>query len=483
MTWYITDRLFLVAASLCRLSSALSPYFVEGTIPHILLYISSFVVVYLFIFFTVSGRMQRLSGSEIPMQNALLSLLLVCILTPIFYFESQQIANYDLFFYDLLNVGEIIFYVFMLLLQVLTLDAANERTRFHVAEMLWLEEQKQYKLTKENIDALNIKCHDLKHQIRHLRGTGQVDSAYLDDLERSVSIYNSAVRTGSETLDVVLTDKRLHCATHDIQFTCMGEGDILLHSPEFDITEFQFCTDNNIEYRFFNLMESNYDALALLDLRQYDAVFTPLGKYLTVKDPMAKKSYALSASDFDEDGNPVDSPSYNEYGDYIVYRPNAASALPVYGAPVHYTIAAFPPETHIEPLNAVYRRFLDKGVTVYYTYSPRNVLALSDSSTPEARAELDRYLRETLCVPVITELENSLWSGVYLYGTDNHLSTEGAAIHTQRVIAALKTQMARDQSTAQPNSVGLSPPMAPLSIDRPGWGGGNIGSGGSNRGA
>ena len=232
----------------------------------------------------------------------------------------------------------------------------------------------------------------------------------------------------------------------ELILACMGEGDILLHSPEFDITEFQFCTGNNIEYRFFNLMESNYDALALLDLRQYDAVFTPLEKYLTVKDPMAKKSYALSASGFDEDGNPVDSPSYNEYGDYIVYRPNASSALPVYGAPVHYTVAAFPMETRIEPLNAVYRRFLEKGVAVYYTYSPRNALALSASSTPEARAELDRYLRENLCVPIITELEDSLWSGVYLYGTDNHLSTEGTAIHTGRVIAALKAQLSRDAS-------------------------------------
>lgn len=227
----------------------------------------------------------------------------------------------------------------------------------------------------------------------------------------------------------------------DLILTCMGEGDILLHSPEFDITEFQFCTDSNIEYRFFNLMESNYDALALLDLRQYEAVFTPLEKYLAVKDPMAKKSYALSAAGFDEDGSPADGPSYNEYGDYIVYRPNAASALPVYGAPVHYTVAAFPAETHIEPLNTVYRRFLEQGVTVYYTYSPRNAMALSDASTPEARAELDRYLRENLCVPIITELEDSLWSGVYLYGTDNHLSTEGVAIHTERVIAALKAQM------------------------------------------
>ena len=62
--------------------------------------------------------MYRISGSEIPAQNALLLVLLVCILTPIFYFESQAIANYDLFFYNMLNLGEIIFYVSMLLIQI-----------------------------------------------------------------------------------------------------------------------------------------------------------------------------------------------------------------------------------------------------------------------------------------------------------------------------------------------------------------------------
>lgn len=233
----------------------------------------------------------------------------------------------------------------------------------------------------------------------------------------------------------------------DLILSCMEEGDVLLHGPEYDAADLQFCTSADIEYRFFNMMESNYDALALLDLRRYGAVFTPLGKYLAVKDPMAKKSYALSASGFDEDGGPVDRPSYNKYGDYVVYRPNAASALPVYGTPVHYTVTAFPRETYIEPLNAMYRRFQAEGVTVYYTYSPRNSLALSGDSTPEARSGLDAYLRETLCAPVITELEDSLWSGTYLYGTDNHLSTEGAALHTQRIVGALKAQMERDRPT------------------------------------
>lgn len=231
----------------------------------------------------------------------------------------------------------------------------------------------------------------------------------------------------------------------ELILSCMMDGDILLHCPEFDASREQFCTTNDLDEPFFNMMESNYGALELLDLRRYRAVFTPLGNYLAAKDPMSKRSYALSPADFDEDGNPVDSPSYNQYGDYVVYRPNAATSLPVYGAPVHYTAAVFPKEVFLDPLNAAYRRFQEKGVIVYFGYAPRNALALSESSTPEARLELNRYLRENLCVPVITELEDSLWDGIYLYGTDNHLSTEGAAIRTQRLISAMQLQMERDK--------------------------------------
>ncbi len=230
----------------------------------------------------------------------------------------------------------------------------------------------------------------------------------------------------------------------ELILSCMGPGDVLVHCPEFDASKRQFCTTTDLDAAFFNLVESSCDTLARLDLRRYSNVFPALEAYLTAKAGMEAKSYDLSPADFDEDGVPVDSPSYNEYGDYVVYRPNAHTEAPIYGLPVQYAVSAFPRERFIRPLNKMYQRFMDKGVAVYFTYSPRNAQAVSPDSTPETRAELDAYLRRELCVPVITELEDSLWSGVYLYGTDNHLSTEGVDIHTRRFIPRLRGQMIQD---------------------------------------
>lgn len=220
---------------------------------------------------------------------------------------------------------------------------------------------------------------------------------------------------------------------------CMQEGDILLHSPEFDASNRQFCEQKSLDYATFAMMESNYDAFARLDIRDFEQVFTAWNAYNAGREGMEKKNYEVSASHYDEDGVPVEEESYNKYGDYCLYRPNSAEDQPIYGLPVHYTVNAFPKEMYIEPLNAVYEMFLDKGVEVYFTYSPRNRHALSEDSTPEERARLHQYFQDNLIVPVITELEDSLVSGVYLYGTDNHLSTEGVEIRTRQVIEALKT--------------------------------------------
>lgn len=226
--------------------------------------------------------------------------------------------------------------------------------------------------------------------------------------------------------------------------SCMQEGDILLVAPEFDAAKRQFCTTNELDEDFFCMVESNYDLAAGLDLRRCSGTLSALQSYLQTKAGLTPRSYSISPSDYDEDGQPVDTSSYNEYGDYILYRPNAETDDPIYGLKVGCTVEDFPQWLYIDPANQVYRQFQQAGIYVYMTYSPRNRLCISDESTPEARQELDAYFRRTLAIPIISQLEDSLVPGRYLYGTDNHLSTEGVELRTRQVLEELKTQMSRD---------------------------------------
>lgn len=252
------------------------------------------------------------------------------------------------------------------------------------------------------------------------------DSAMLDEAFADYEIVNMGVFAYSNAFPQFL-----------LILDCMQEGDILLHSPEFDAAQRQFCVRTELDAPFFCMMEANYDTLALLDLRETDLIFTALNSYLKTKETLIPQSYALSPADYDEDGAPAAEKSYNEYGDYILYRPHADTDEPVYGLPVKYTVSAFP-DNFIESLNRMYTRYLDRGITVYFTYAPRNSLALSEDSTAAERQKLHAYFQEMLCVPVISDLEDSLYPGRYLFGTDNHLSTEGVALRTEQIIKDLK---------------------------------------------
>ena len=199
---------------------------------------------------------------------------------------------------------------------------------------------------------------------------------------------------------------------------CMNEDDILLVSPEFDAAQSQFCVGTQMEYQMFAMCEADYEILAAIDLAEVTGTVAALDTFLTTRRGMRVGSYDVNAADFDEDGHAVTTPSYNEFGDYILYRPNAESEEPVYGLGVSYTKEALPKSQFIDPFNKVMETFLNRNVKVYFTYSPRNYLALSEESTKEARAELHDYLCENLAVPVISDIEESLYTGTYLYGTD-----------------------------------------------------------------
>ena len=119
-----------------------------------------------------------------------------------------------------------------------------------VQQQLSRQQQEQYALTRETIDIINRKCHDLKHQVAALRNISSAEQreAHLSEIERSIQIYDSTLETGSRVLDTVLTEKSLYCGTHQITMTCMADGRRLSFLDDVDIyTIFGNAIDNAIE--------------------------------------------------------------------------------------------------------------------------------------------------------------------------------------------------------------------------------------------
>lgn len=139
--------------------------------------------------------------------------------------------------------------IFILCLQLAILSNKNLETELSIMSHMLSEEKKQYQMSKDNINLINLKCHDLKYQIRRIRNSrGEVDRTALREIENEIGIYDSVVRTGIPALDVILTEKSLICEKADISLTCMIEGEKLRSVADTDIYSlFGNALDNAIE--------------------------------------------------------------------------------------------------------------------------------------------------------------------------------------------------------------------------------------------
>ena len=118
-----------------------------------------------------------------------------------------------------------------------------------ILQELLIREQKHYAMTKDTIDLINVKCHDLKHQISVLRNMDEKErDKSLGEVEKAIMIYGNIAKTGNETLDIVLTEKSFLCESYNIRFTYMIDGESLSFMAPYDISPlFGNAIDNAIE--------------------------------------------------------------------------------------------------------------------------------------------------------------------------------------------------------------------------------------------
>ena len=111
----------------------------------------------------------------------------------------------------------------------------NLENELEVVKQLRRQEKRQYNISKETIDMINIKCHDMKHQIHQIRHSGSITNEALKEVEKSIDIYDSIVKTGCDALDVILAEKSLFCQKNNISINCIVDGEKLSFMSETDI--------------------------------------------------------------------------------------------------------------------------------------------------------------------------------------------------------------------------------------------------------
>ena len=112
----------------------------------------------------------------------------------------------------------------IILLLATVYDRSYIQYERQMMDRLLSEQDRQRKLSQQAIDLINMKSHDLKHQLAALKDGGRPAEDFYEKAVSSIDIYDSYFKTGNSSLDLVLTEKNLLCKKNDINFTCIADG-------------------------------------------------------------------------------------------------------------------------------------------------------------------------------------------------------------------------------------------------------------------
>lgn len=142
----------------------------------------------------------------------------------------------------------------LLTIQFTLLRSKNLETELAIQQQMLRKEQNQYQISKEIIDTVNRKCHDMRHQIHTIGRSASLDPTALEEMEDSISIYDALYQTGNKALDIILAEKALLCQNNDIVISCMADG-----------AKLNFMSDTDIYSLFGNLLENAIHAVQELE--------------------------------------------------------------------------------------------------------------------------------------------------------------------------------------------------------------------------
>lgn len=169
--------------------------------------------------------------------------------------------------YVLVSIYDVVCCVLALMLErgLFRNQALTDEKNF-LTQLVHMQEE-QYRTSKANVEMVNIKCHDMKHQISHITSTTDPDA--IRELEQIISVYDSSLQTGNEILDVCLMEKKLLCEKNSIKLDCIANGQCL-----------SFMQPSDLFSLFGNALDNAMEAVCKLDDVEKSIIFVSVKEEL-----------------------------------------------------------------------------------------------------------------------------------------------------------------------------------------------------------
>lgn len=222
----------------------------------VITFLEVYALVYWSLFHIFGNKIKRDEDLTIK-SPSLLALVVVTVLVEIVLNALviyRKYENLDMVYFISASISNVICSISVLVIQFSLLLRKTLEDELGIVYQMWHQEQKQFHIAKETIDLINMKCHDMKHQIHNISKTGAIDPEALKEIEETISIYDSIVKTGNQALDIILAEKSLYCQNNGIFVSYMINGEKL-----------NFMTDTDIYSLFGNLLDNAIQTVVRLD--------------------------------------------------------------------------------------------------------------------------------------------------------------------------------------------------------------------------
>ena len=285
------------------------------TLLYVVIHIISFSLMY-FIF----GK--KLYKIEVKVNNN--SLIIISTIILLVDILLNSLIVYNQVEYNKLNSMVICTYnllsCFMVLyLMVYILDNKRLENELKMTAQLLQISENRYNQSKDNINLINLKCHDLKHQIHEYAGKVNISQSTVNDLEKMIEIYDSKVKTGNDCLDLILTEKSLLCQKKNINLTCLA-----------DCSKLSFISESDLYSLFGNAIDNAIEAVCKIDdirKRNISVVVRNIHTFVSINI----ENYYEGNITLDENNLPISTKSdsnYHGFGtksiDFIVKKYNGS---------------------------------------------------------------------------------------------------------------------------------------------------------------
>ena len=250
-------------------------------LPSVITYIFSYLDIYWLFYFLFAYKIEKNKPLKIKSTKLLLFLLMILLVDIVFnaLITYHSYESFDKLYVMLSESYNMISTLSILMIMFGYLKERDLEVEVNVYQKLLNDQKNQYQQSKANIELLNMKCHDLKHQIHSLAtSNAYINKDELLEMSNVIDIYDNGFKTDNEALNIVLMEKEYAAREFGIHLSVIADGSSLNFLKESEVYSiFGNALDNAIEAskgvsenkRYISIVVSKKNKFLLIKIQNY----------------------------------------------------------------------------------------------------------------------------------------------------------------------------------------------------------------------